>query len=30
LTKKYKWERVQGKMTNGLEAWVVSKFEFED
>ena len=26
LNKKYLWERVKGKMTNGLEEWVKFKF----
>lgn len=29
MTKKYLWERVQQKMSNGLEEWVKFKFEFE-
>lgn len=30
LTKKYRWEKVRGKMAAGLENWVKFKFEFED
>ena len=30
LTKKYIWNKVRSKMTNGLENWVRLKYEFEE